>query len=103
MAQLSDEDLKIAIRELKPRTNWGAIITTALAVAGAVWAATQYLGSTVKREELKPLQDDSFRVRIDITTINGRVERMEQSQQRVEKAVERVEGKLDDRPGRRVR
>ena len=103
MANFSDDDLKIAIQQLKPKTNWLAIIASSAAVAGAVWTATQYLGNTVKREELAPVKEDITRIRIELPTVSGRVERVEMSQQRVEKTIDRIEEKLDERKDRRGR
>ena len=96
MAQFNDDDLKIAIQQLRPRTNWAAIIATAVAVAGAVWTGTQYIGNTVKRDEIKPVTDDIMRIRLELPSMNGRIERVEQSQGRIEKTIDRVEGKIDD-------
>lgn len=95
---MTDDEIKAF---LKPRTHWGALITTALAVAGAVWGATQYLGDLAKRSEVSAIRDEAIRLRLDMATMSGRTERVELSQQRTEKAIERIEGKLDDPKRRR--
>ena len=76
-------------------------LSAALAAGGAVWGITQWLGSRADQGGVEKVKDEQVRIRIEQTVMNGKVERVEQSQQRLEKAVERVESKLDDRKRRR--
>lgn len=91
---MTDDEIKSF---LKPRTHWGAVITTALAVAASVWGATQYLSDLAKRSEVGAIREEQIRMRLDMSTMSGRTERVELSQQRTEKAIERIEGKLDEK------
>lgn len=98
---MTDDELKAAISAIKPKVNWVAIIAGACAIAGSVWGATQYIGDIPKRPEFKAVTDDVMRIRIELPVMNAKLERNDQSQQRMEKAIERIEGKLDERKGRR--
>lgn len=99
---MTDDELKVAIAAIKPKAPWATLVTVAIAVAGFVWGITQYVGDIPKRPEFKAVTDDVTRIRIELPTMNGKIERVEQSQARVEKAIERVEEKLnDDMPRRR--
>jgi hypothetical protein len=99
---MTDDELKVAIAAIKPKTNYTAIVTVAIAVAGFVWGITQYVGDIPKRPEFKAVTDDVTRIRIEMPVVNGKIQRVEESQARVEKAIERVEEKLsDDLPRRR--
>jgi len=85
---------------LKPRSHLGAILGTVITVAGAVWAGTTWLQSRADKTTVDRVNDDLIRVRIELPTMNGKIERVEQSQNRMEKALERVEAKLEN-PRRR--
>ena len=89
---MTDEQIRDLI---KPRTHWGAILGTAIAVASAVWAATSWLQNRADKSAVDRVNDDLIRVRIELPTMNGKIERVEQSQNRMEKALERVEAKLE--------
>jgi hypothetical protein len=67
---MTDEELK---RFLKPKTHWGAVVTVAIAVAGAVWGGTEYLHSRASSDDTKALQSDVFKVRLDQETLKGDV------------------------------
>jgi hypothetical protein len=99
---VTDDEIKAVIAELKPRTNWIGFITGAFAIASGIWAATQYFGDIPKRPEFKAVTDDVVRIRIELPVMNAKIERMEQSQARVEQVLERVDDKLADRKGRRA-
>lgn len=62
---MTEGDLK------KPKSHWGAVVTVAIAVAGAVWGGTEYLHSRASNEDTKALQTDVFKVRLDQETAKG--------------------------------
>lgn len=92
---MTDEELR---RFLKPRTHWGAIITTAIAVAGAVWGATQYLGDIPKRPEFQEVRKDVTSLRLDQETMKGDVKAINV---RLEEGFKSINQKLDDAKRRR--
>lgn len=87
----------------KKHPNWLAIITGLAGIAGIAWGVAQWAATTPTRKEFNDVRDDMIRVRIELPITNAKIERVEQSQQRVEKAIERVEGKLDERGAKRGR
>ncbi len=87
--------------DLRPKSHLGAILATAISVAGAAWGASSWLQGRADKPAVERVSDEQVRMRIDQTVMTGKIERVEQSQQRLEKAVERVELKLD--PPRRRR
>ena len=67
---MTDDDLK---RYLKPKTHWGAIVTTAIAVGTTIWGITQYLGDIPKRPEFNEVSTNVTRLRLDQETVKGDV------------------------------
>lgn len=67
---MTDDEIKAFLR---PKSHLGAILGTALAVAGAVWGATTWLHSRASSEDTKALQKDVFNVRLDQETMKGDV------------------------------
>lgn len=65
---MTDDELR---RFLKPKTHWGAVVGTAILVAGAVWGGTEYLHSRASSDDTKALQSDVFKVRLDQETVKG--------------------------------
>jgi len=65
---VTDDEIKHLLR---PKSHWGALIGTAIAVAGAVWAGTSWLHSRASADEAKALQTDVFKVRLDQETVKG--------------------------------
>ncbi len=92
---MTDAELK---SYLKPKTHWGAIVTTALAVAAAVWGATQYLGDIPKRPEFNEVRVDSTHMRLDLETVKGDMKAMNI---RIEEGFKGLNGKVDSLDGRR--
>ena len=76
--------------------TWRSPLPTGNDLNCIIWTGTQYIGNTVKRDEIKPVTDDIMRIRLELPSMNGRIERVEQSQVRMEKTIDRVEGKIDD-------
>lgn len=91
-----DEAQKIAAY-LKPKEHtflkWAGAV---LAAAGVAWGVAKWAATTPTREEFNQQRDEWVRVRIELPTMNAKIERVEQSQQRQEKAGERIEAKLDE-------
>lgn len=94
---MTDDDIK---RYLKPRTHWGAIVTTALAVAGAVWGATQYLGDIPKRPEFNETAKNVTQLRLDQETMKGDVKAINV---RLDEGFKALGAKLDANDSRRRR
>lgn len=92
---MTDEDLK---NYLKPRTHYGAIVTTALAVAGAVWGVTQYLGDIPKRPEFNETAKNVTQLRLDQETMKGDVRAINI---RLDEGFKSINQKLDDSNKRR--
>jgi hypothetical protein len=67
---VTDDELK---RFLKPKTHWGAVVGTAIVVAGAVWSGTTWLHTRASADDTKALQSDVFKVRLDQETVKGDV------------------------------
>jgi hypothetical protein len=89
--------------DLRPKgVNWLAVITSLAGVAGIAWGIAQWAATTPTRKEFNDVRDDMIRVRIELPTINAKVERVEQSQARIEKATERIEAKQDAAARRRA-
>lgn len=94
---MTDDELR---QYLKPKTHWGALIGTGIAVAGAVWAGTEYLHSRASSDDTKTLQTDVFKVRLDQETIKGDVKAINI---RVEEGFKQMNQKLDANEPRRRR
>lgn len=86
---MTDDELK---SYLKPKTHWGAIVTTAIAVAGAVWGVTQYLGDIPKRPEFNEVRTDVTKLRLDQEVMKGDVKAINV---RIEEGFRAVNTKLD--------
>jgi hypothetical protein len=98
--------------DVKPKgPNWLAIIGGIAGILGTGWAVAQWAATTPTRKEFNDVRDDMIRVRIELPTMGAKLERVEQGQNRIEKAVERIEAKqgleqtrrrpravVDDRP-----
>ena len=80
----------------KRHPNWIAIIGSLAGAVGVAWAIAQWAATTPTRKEFNDVRDDMIRVRIELPIVTGKMERVEQSQSRVEKAVERIESKQDE-------
>lgn len=92
------------IRELlKPRHDWKAILGVVVGSAGIAWGIAKWAATTPSREEYNQTRDDIVRVRIELPTMTAKIQRVEESQSRIEKAVEQVSNKLDERKGRSAR
>jgi len=76
------------------------LIATAIAAGSAVWGATTFLQSRADKGSVDKVSDEQVRIRIDQTVMSGKMERVEQSQERLERAVEKIGSKLDE-PRRR--
>jgi hypothetical protein len=92
---VTDDEIR---RMLKPKTHWGAIVTTAIAVAGAVWGVTQYLGDIPKRPEFQEVRTDVTRLRLDQETMKGDVKAINV---RLEEGFKSMGQKLDEPKRRR--
>jgi hypothetical protein len=89
--------------DIRPKTNWLAIITGLAGVAGIAWGIAQWAATTPTRKEFNDVRDDMIRVRIELPAVNSKIERVEQSQLRIEHAVQRIESKQDVAARRRPR
>jgi len=89
--------------EAKKHVNWLAIIGGLVGILGTGWAVAQWAATTPTRKEFNDVRDDMIRVRIELPVLSGKVERVEQSQVRLEKAAERIEAKQDVAASRRPR
>jgi hypothetical protein len=89
--------------DAKKHPNWLAIITSLAGAVGVAWAIAQWAATTPTGKEFNDVRDDMIRVRIELPIVTGKMERVEQSQSRVEKAVERIESKQDEATRRRSR
>ena len=89
--------------EAKKPVNWLAVIASLGGVAGIAWGIAQWAATTPTRKEFNDVRDDMIRVRIELPVLSGKVERVEQSQVRLEKAAERIEAKQDVAAARRPR
>jgi hypothetical protein len=82
--------------DLRPKSNLLAIIGCLAGVAGIAWGIARWAATTPTREEFNASRDEIVRVRLELPVMNARIERVDQSQQRVEKAIERIENKQDE-------
>ncbi len=87
--------------DIRPRPNWLAIIASLGGVAGICWGIAQWAATTPTRKEFNDVRDDMIRVRIELPTMGAKLERVEQGQNRIEKAVERIEAKQGQEQTRR--
>lgn len=85
---------------LKPKSHWGAIVTTAIAVAGAVWGVTQYLGDIPKRPEFDEVRRDVTHLRLDSETTKGDIKAINV---RLEEGFKAMGAKLDSNDQKRRR
>ena len=77
--------------DVKRHPNWIAIIGSLAGAIGVAWAVAQWAATTPTRKEFNDVRDDMIRVRIELPIVTGKIERVEQSQNRLEKAAERIE------------
>jgi hypothetical protein len=89
--------------EIKKHPNWWGIVASLGGVLGVGWAIMQWAATTPTRKEFNDVRDDMIRVRIELPIVTGKIERMEQSQSRIEKTAERIEAKQDEATRRRSR
>jgi hypothetical protein len=87
---VTDDELR---KYLKPKTHWGAVVTVAISVAGAVWGGTEYLHSRASEDETKSLQSDVFKVRLDMETVKGDQRAIKVQ---MDSEFKTMNGKLDD-------
>lgn len=87
---MTDAELQ---KYLKPRTHYGAMVTVALAVAGAVWGVTQYLGDIPKRPEFNETAKNVTQLRLDQETMKGDVKAINI---RIDEGFKSMSGKLDE-------
>ncbi len=92
---MTDAELK---SYLKPKSHWGAIVTTVILVIGAVWASTEYLHSRASADEAKTLQSDLFKVRLDQAIMQGDMKAMHIE---MSEGFKGLNGKVDSLDGRR--
>jgi hypothetical protein len=88
---------------LKPRHDWKAIVGVLISAAVLAWGIAKWAATTPTRDEFNLQRDDMVRVRIELPVMSGKIQRVEESQARVEKAVETIGEKLDERRERRGR
>lgn len=94
---MTDDEIK---RFLRPRTHWGAIVTTAIAVAGAVWGVTQYLGDIPKRPEFNETAKNVTQLRLDQETVKGDIKAINV---RLDEGFKSLGAKLDANDSKRRR
>ena len=94
---MTDDEIHLL---LKPKHNWTAILGALAGAAGIAWGVARWAATTPTRDEFNQTRDSIVQIRIELPTINAKLERAEQSQQRIEKAVEQMSGKLDERRSR---
>jgi hypothetical protein len=78
--------------DLRPKTNWVAMIGMALAVGGAVWGGTNYLHSRADVNEVKEVRRDAFQTRLDQETMKGDIKAINI---RIEEGFKGLNGKVD--------
>ena len=61
---------------LKPRHNWTAIVGTAIAVGGAVWAIVARLATTPTGEQFEKSNNRQWETQIKVDRIEGKVDRV---------------------------
>ena len=94
---MTDDQIK---NLLKPKTHWGAVVTVAIAVAGAVWGGTEWLHSRASAEDTKTLQSDVFKVRLDQETAKGDIKAINV---RLDEGFKTMNTKLDELSNQRRR
>jgi hypothetical protein len=82
---MTDDEIS---RLLKPRTHWGAIIGTAIAVGGAVWGGSAWLHSRAGTDDVKALTNNSFQQRLDMEVFKGELKAINIRLERIEKATD---------------
>jgi hypothetical protein len=83
---------------LKPRTHWGAIIGTAIAVGGAAWGGSAWLHSRAGTDDVKVLTNNSFQQRLDMESLKGDLKAIYIRLERIERA---TDAQKPDEPKRR--
>lgn len=87
--------------DLRPRSHLGPVITTAIAVAGAVWGATTWLNKRADVDDVKKLTNDSFLHRLELETMKGEMKALNIRAERVEKGIDALKEKLEVNDRRR--
>lgn len=87
-------------RLVRPKSHWGAVVTVAIAVAGAVWGGTEFLHSRASSDDTKNLQTDVFKVRLDQETMKGE---MKAINVRLDEGFKSLGAKLDANDSKRRR
>lgn len=87
---MTDDELKAY---LKPRSHWGAIVTTAIAIGTTVWGITQYLGDIPKRPEFNEVRSDGTHMRLDMEVLKGDVKAVKVQ---LDEGFKNMNGKLDE-------
>jgi hypothetical protein len=85
--------------DLRPKSHLPAILTTAIAVGGAVWGGSAWLHSRAEKTDVTTLTNNTFLIRLEMEGMKGeqkasnirleRLEKMAETQQRQEDRRER--------------
>ncbi len=92
---MTDDELRAY---LKPRGHWKEAIALLIAVAGSVWAGTQWLHSRADEGEVREMRKDSFQTRLDMETMKGDMKAMNI---RIDQGFNELHGQLNSMSGKR--
>ena len=87
--------------DLRPKSHGHTVIMTAIAVAGAVWGATTWLGNRADKDDVKALSNNSFQQRLDMETVKGDVKALYIQVSEFRSEMKSISKKLDDDHARR--